>query len=423
MRALPAVALAVLLLLAGCAGSGGGELDGAITEQWLSDTERDIQGNHHAVAAERVNGTAIVVAPVSGHAPSEDEAGDGHQHSHANGCALIALAGSDGGVRWSQPVQEANCTIHAVADPTFGDVDDDGDLEVVAASTEETLESYDPVFGTVLSQTDLDAYGFTRPLVGRFLPAEMATSAGPDVVVVDVRGNVVVTGSDGAVRWRQELSGNVQAEPHAVSLDGDPEQELVVALTSGTVAAVEPGDGVLWRHEVPDASFTWTAAGELDDDGRTETVATSFDGKVVAVDDDGTRLWMRDVGRLAAVHEVVDGGEAAVYVTNRTGTVFALGEAGETVWRRDVVEEETQMTPPPVAGDLDGDGSPELVVAANTGEVTVLDAETGAPLARYSRDVPIWTHPTLADLDGDGDEEILVTYGDGRVARLAYEPP
>ncbi|AEN05222.1 PQQ-binding-like beta-propeller repeat protein [Halolamina sp.] len=423
MRALPAVALAAVLVLAGCTGGGAGGLDGELTERWLSDTERDIQGNHHAVAAERVNGTAIVVAPISGHAPSDGEAADGHQHSHANGCALVGLRGGDGGVQWSQPVPEANCTIHAVADPAFGDVDDDGDLEVVAATTEETLETYDPVFGTVLSRTELDAYGFTRPLVGRFLPAGANPRSGNEVVVVDVRGNVVVTGPEGSVRWRHELDGNVQAEPHAVSVDDDPEQELVVALTTGTIVAVDPGEGVLWRHEVADASFTWTAAGELDSDGRTETVGASFDGQVVAVDDDGSRLWEREFGRLAAVHEIVESGEAAVYVTNKSGTVFALDEEGETVWRREVVEEDTQMTPPPVAGDLDGDGSQELVVAANTGEVTVLDAETGDPLASYSRDVPVWTHPTLADLDGDDDVEILVTYGDGRVARLAYEPP
>ena len=421
-RSALALSLAVLLLLTGCAGGGADELDGELTERWLSDTQRDIQGNHHAVAAERINGTAVVVAPISGHAPSQGTAGDGHSHSHANGCALVGLRGDDGGVQWSQPISEERCTLHAVADPAFGDVDGDGDLEVVAATTEEMLETYDPVFGTVLSQTELDAYGFTRPLVGRFLPTE-GSRTGNDVVVVDVRGNVVLTGADGEVRWRHELGGDVQAEPHAVSLDSDPQKELVATLTTGEIVALEPGAGVLWNHTLADASFTWSAAGHLDDDGRTETVGTSFDGRVVALDDDGSRLWLRDFGKLAAVHDVTDEGAVAVYVTNKTGTVFALDSAGETVWQREVVEADTQMTPPPVAGDLDGDGSQEVVVADNTGAVTVLDGATGEPLARYSRDVPVWTHPTLADLDGDGDVEILVTYGDGRVARLAYEPP
>lgn len=419
MRPRVAVALAGLLLLAGCAG-GPSEPSGDLEEVWLSDTERDIEGNHHAVAAERVNGTAIVVAPISGHAHSAGTAADGHQHSHASGCALVGLRGDSGAVQWSQPVPEANCTLHAVADPAFGDVDADGDLEVVAATTEEVLETYDPVLGTVLTRTQMAAYGFTQPLVGRFLPAN---GSGNDVVVVDVRGNVVVTDGEGVVRWRHELPADVQAQPRGAALDADSQKELVVGTTSGNVTAIEPGAGVLWRYRVADTTVTWTAAGQLDSDQKTETVVATTDGHVVAIDDDGSRRWGRSFGSLSAVHEVVDGGPAAVYATNETGMVYALAADGETVWKRDVVETDTQMTPPPVVGDLDGDGSREVVVVANTGEVTVFDAETGEPLARYSRDVPVWTHPTLADLDGDGDVEILVTYGDGRIARLAYEPP
>lgn len=424
MRPAPLLALAAMLVLAGCLGGGA---TGELEQVWLSDTERDIDGNHHAVAAERVNGTPMVVAPISGHAPTDDHAADGHQHSHAQGCALVGLRGDDGGVQWRQPVAEENCTIHAVADPAIADVNDDGRPEVVAATTEETLAVYDPVYGTVLSETELEAYGFTQPLVGSFLTAsEGGSASGTEIAVVDVRGNVLVTDGEGDVRWRHELNGSVQAQPYAADLDEDDSKDVVAALTSGDVVALEPGEGVRWNRSVPEASFTWAAVGQVDDDSESEVAAASFDGQLVVLDDDGSVLWKRNLGRLAAVHEFADGdgdGDEELYATNKNGTVFAFGPDGETEWSRDVVEADVQMTPPPVVGDLDGDGSQELVLAANTGEVTVLDAETGETLATYERDVPIWTHPTLADLDGDGNPEILVTYGDGRVARLAYEPP
>jgi len=77
------------------------------------------------------------------------------------------------------------------------------------------------------------------------------------------------------------------------------------------------------------------------------------------------------------------------------------------------------MTPPPVLGDLDGDGSPELVAVTNDGLVRVLDPASGAVLATYERDedVAMFTHATVAD------GSIYVIYGDGQVVALSYRPP
>ncbi|SEO97928.1 hypothetical protein SAMN04487948_109122 [Halogranum amylolyticum] len=77
------------------------------------------------------------------------------------------------------------------------------------------------------------------------------------------------------------------------------------------------------------------------------------------------------------------------------------------------------MMPPPVVGDVDGDGASEIVAAGNDGTVSVVSVD-GELRATYSRDVPIFTHATLADTDGDGDDEMLVVYADGRVVSLDY---
>ncbi|MFC6963189.1 FG-GAP repeat domain-containing protein [Halocatena marina] len=76
--------------------------------------------------------------------------------------------------------------------------------------------------------------------------------------------------------------------------------------------------------------------------------------------------------------------------------------------------------PPPSIGDLDGDGTPELVGVTPDGVVTVLNPSNGEQLATYERDVPVWIHPTVIDLDDDGREEILVMYGDGRAVALSF---
>lgn len=426
-----AVALGVLVLLSGCFGLlGGSSPPGSLEEDWLSDTERDIEGNHHAVAAARIDGQPMVFVPLSGHAPSGETAADGHQHSHAQSCALVGIDGTTGGQQWTNPTTEKACTIHAIADPTVADVDGDGDQEVVAATTEERLTVSDPVTGFIQATYRLSDYGFTRPLVGDFLTGD--EGEGPDVVVVDVNGTVLALSGD-TPRWNHELGADVQAQPRAADVDDDPQRELVVGTTGGSVVALDVGEGERWNRTLADAAVTWLTAGQADDDPRTEVAAATYQGEVVLLDDDGSPIWRRDLGRLAAVEAFADGdgdGEAEVYATNKTGTVTALAANGSVEWRRDVVEADdgddggdVQMTPPPVLGDVSGDGSPELVVADNAGGVTVLDPADGTVLAKYDRDVPVWVHPTLADLDGDGSAEILVMYGDGRVARLSYVPP
>lgn len=78
------------------------------------------------------------------------------------------------------------------------------------------------------------------------------------------------------------------------------------------------------------------------------------------------------------------------------------------------------MTVPPALGDVDGDGTPELVAVTNDGRVARVDPHTAAIRVTYQRDAPIWTHPTLADLDSDSVPEILVVYGNGQVVALSY---
>ncbi|MFJ5280523.1 FG-GAP repeat domain-containing protein [Streptomyces parvulus] len=70
-------------------------------------------------------------------------------------------------------------------------------------------------------------------------------------------------------------------------------------------------------------------------------------------------------------------------------------------------------------GDVDGDGKPEIVVAADTATV-VLNGRTGKTLATIDGDGQYIHTANLADLNGDGEQDILVPsdalrayYGDG----------
>lgn len=110
-----------------------------------------------------------------------------------------------------------------------------------------------------------------------------------------------------------------------------------------------------------------------------------------------------------------------MYAAAEDGKLRAIDAAsGEVEWTTTLTNADVQMMPPPALGDVDGDGSPELVAPSNDGTVSVVAPKSGDVLATYERDVPIFKYPAVADLDGDGDNEAVVMYGDGRVVALDY---
>ncbi|SFL10763.1 Outer membrane protein assembly factor BamB, contains PQQ-like beta-propeller repeat [Halogranum rubrum] len=403
MRIATVVVGALLVVgLLGVAVVGLGDSGGELTERWVSDTGRNVQSNHHAVAV----GDGRVYAPVSA-------------ESKSDGCALVALSADDGTTVWDYQIPTENCIIHSVADPTIADYDDDGVNEVLAATTENEVAAFDPDSGEKEFNRTLSAYGYTQPVVADLTPA-----SGRELVVVDASGVVFVLNSDGDALWTHDLDARVFAQPTVADYDDDGEPELFAAGDDGNATLFAANGSVEWQRQAG-SSILWATSGDADDDAAYEAFVATSGGDVVAFDGrEGHEEWRLDAGRYTAVHALEDtdeDGQRELYVTARDGTLRRVDAAtGDVAWKIDLTAESVQMMPPPVVGDVDGDGASDIVAAGNDGTVSVV-SPGGDVQATYSRDVPLFTHATLADTDGDGDDEILVMYADGRVVSLDYE--
>lgn len=409
-RTLVAVVVVFAVLAAGAVLALGGLAgDGAdLSVDWASDTHRDTSVNHHQPAAIRTDGDGMVFAPVSGRADTDD-------------CALFALNASDGGELWRHAVPPEHCAIHAVADPSVGDFDSDGEREVFAATTERRVYGFEAETGDTEFSYELSAYGYSKPLVTDFVG-----DSRPEVVVVDAKGEVSVVYANGTTAWTRQLDAYTFGQPAIEDFDADGTPELVVGLAgNGTLYAFEQDGSLAWRRtNATGSSVTWQTTGQLDDDAAVELVAATQSGEVVAVDGEtGALEWERNFGSLAAVHAVGDGdedGDREVYATATDGVLRALDAAsGDVEWTTTLTTADVQMMPPPTLGDVDGDGDDELVATTNDGMVKLVSPTDGSVTATYSRDVVVYTHPVLADIDGDGADEIHVMYSDGTVVALS----
>lgn len=409
MRIATGILIVILLSLLAAVGFYGVTVvsdNGTLSEQWTSDTVREMQSNHHPVATAETENETIIVAPLN-----EFSSAEGLTDTS---CSLVRLNSSTGNIQWQAGLPAENCNNHAVTGPTIADLDGDGTAEVLVATSDETLNVYDAVTGDLEWQHSTTALGYSEPAV-----ADLISAPGKEVVVADIRGNVSVVYANGSTAWRRNHSTSTWANPQVADFDGDGNDEIAIG-TGRSLYLYEANGELVWQR---DSSVRQLSTGQADDDIPPELFIGGRE-EVAAIDgDDGETIWSEKIPN-ADVHPIEDGdgdGTQEVYITISGGEVRALdATAGDEEWSTQLPGE-NRLMPPPSIGDLDDNGRQELVVGTQEGVTYILDSSSGTQLATHERDVPIYTYPAITDTDGNGDDEILVMYGDGRVVALSFD--
>jgi outer membrane protein assembly factor BamB len=234
----------------------------------------------------------------------------------------------------------------------LGDVNDDGDDDVVAAVSD---------FGEEIVCLDGGTVSPTGHVLWSYPTGTTAYAVG---VLPDITGDgknealaVLWTGGGSAIRALNGATGalvwaSTQVGQNGVMVDllqdvtGDGVPEVIVSSFENAVIVLNGATGAqVWKTPVgtTNSGDVWTARaiGDLDGDGYQDVIAGSFDYHVYAMN-----------GRTGAIFWAYDTG-------NRVFSVYPVG-------------------------DLDGDGRPEVAVgtqATNSNEVVyVLDGDAGVPI-------------------------------------------
>jgi hypothetical protein len=312
--------------------------------------------------------------------------------------------------------------------PAVGDIDFDGEMEIVFASDIGQLFAWEIDGG--------DVTGFPVVLGDRVIRASVTLE---DITNDDSLEICIGTGFAQYLFFVYRHNGllhfqkNVEFRIHSTAAVADVDKDGALEIIHGVDREVQfgvygwqhdgspvPGWPVETGHHVDGSP----AVADVDGDSTYEIFVGSIDNQIYGWDFTGNNLpsWPNGVG--SGVYQGVvsspaigdiDGngildivvGRGIIQSTN--GAIFAFSALGDTLPGFPVIIPTGSTTSSPVLADIDGDAEIEIIIGCQDGKLYAFNHD-GSPVDSFPLDVctSITSTPAVGDLDLDGDIEIVV---------------
>ncbi len=368
---------------------------------------------------------------------------------------------SDYRILWSYNTQK-----YIVASICVGDIDDDGEYEIIAATCGKIVSIEND--GTLEWENEVGDY-----LEGISL-GDVNNDGETEIVATSYNiwggyNKAYVFKNNGEILWEHVPRKNFWEKQTGLvgfstiaDIDGKGKPEIIVGF--GGTRGCESGlycmqssrsfFGIFWDLWGPPKAHQlwffkthfWTkmpaAVADLDGDGDKEIIFTSFDMRCYCLDTKGNKLWEfvteggpqdnppkghigRAIDSAATIADLNGDGMYEILFTTDDeeyqSYIYALTADGEIFWKYPI---KGSITSPCVA-DIDNDGKYEVIVGDISGNVHAFDSN-GKEIWKSKVNGCIRSS-SIADLNGDGYKEIIVGTvimegnGDGYVYILSHD--
>lgn len=322
-----------------------------------------------------------------------------------------------------------------VSSPVIGDIDGDGDLEIVATAEYVYAWHHD---GSELVNGDGDAQtwgvltteGFS--FVSHPALASIDGKAGLDIVAAsrDTKEVYVFNyNGDVVTGWPRSVENYIRAAVVVGDINADAILEIVAIDERGVLyvwnrngTEYRDGDsnpatqGVFKRLTGCTLNYSAPAIADIDGDLVNEIVVGTQGDSLYVFNDNGTRVPPFPVGLGAditgspAIGDVDDNGTLEIVVNTSGGMIRAIRNNGTNLWSK-WFPNGLFFGPSPALGDITGNGKLEAACPSSNGNLYVIKSDgsylTGWPV-QYSDYTYTESSPIMTDMDGDGSVDVLL---------------
>jgi len=344
--------------------------------------------------------------------------------AYRNDSCVYCLNSEDGSLLWK--INTGGCNDAA---PLIYDVNNDGNLEVIVASscvpTTFCLNGSD---GSVI---------WTCPRLGTDSPpsiADIDNDGKLEILHGEFEGWVIcINAETGVKEWEILVDSStnwIQTAPTIIDINKDGQLDFVVASwgtdSSSSVWAYQ-GDNLelFWRSNLPQGHiYHGSSYADIDNDDKDELLIGSYDGNVYAINsEDGSLLWSYEyseesfysVGAPVTIADINNDEKYEIIFCN-FNIVGVLSEEGELLWNYRQNNYATTFRGV-ITSDINADNYLDIIFGNSNGELTALSGFDNSVLfclnlaEHFGKEYNMDSAPLVADFDNDGVLDIFITGG------------